>query len=65
MNLLLNELVAPPEGYDYCDRCYRLVKTENLREDDEGSHYGPKCYKWLKNATPEEILRDTIKRPIP
>lgn len=64
MTMLLKDPVIPPEGYDRCGRCNRIVKIENMCEDDEGDLYGPGCYRWLKNATPEEIARDIQRRPI-
>jgi hypothetical protein len=60
----LKDPVIPPEGYDRCGRCNRLVKIENMREDEEGCRYGPGCYRWMQQATPEEIRRDTIRRSV-
>ncbi|MGZ4849072.1 MAG: hypothetical protein ACXV2D_06220 [Halobacteriota archaeon] len=47
--------IAPPHGYDYCRRCWRLVKEQNLR-----GGFGPGCWRrvthgnkfipWLKGA---------------
>jgi hypothetical protein len=41
--MLLNGMKAPREGYDYCARCYRLAKIENMREEGQfEERYGPK-----------------------
>jgi len=33
--------VIPPQGYDYCLRCWRWVKIEEIRADDEDARPPP------------------------